>query len=579
MHALWGPPEGRAGAIGMAVLAAALLIVAPAGASTGAFERTWGKDVVSGNAETGFEVCTVAASCKQGAVGMLGGEFGGMRDVAADAAGNVYIAHDGDNRVQSFDASGGFLRAWGKDVVSGNAETGFEVCTAAASCQLGAQGSLGGEFGAPQGIAADAAGNVYIVGLDIRVQKFDASGGFLRAWGKDVVSGNAETGFEVCTAAASCQLGAQGSLGGEFALPEGIAADAAGNVYVADSNGSRVQKFDASGGFLRAWGKDVVSGNAETGFEVCTAAASCKEGATGGLGGELDFPDGIAADAAGNVYVADSLSNRVQSFDASGGFLRAWGKDVVSGNAETGFEVCTAAASCQLGAQGSLGGEFAFREGIVADAAGNVYVADSLSNRVQKFDASGGFLRAWGKDVVSGNAETGFEVCTAAASCKEGATGGLGGELDFPDGIAADAAGNVYVADSTNRRVQSFGAHAPSPSPHGATPRPSNEFEIAGVRRLKRKGKARVTVVVPGPGVVELDGGDVRRRRKQAAEPDARPAGAQALRLRLSVAPIGDKKAKLRDAGKAKVVITLTYTPRGGEQGIRGERLKLRRRR
>src|SRR4051794_41960172 len=72
--------------------------------------------------------------------------------------------------------------------------------------------------------------------------------------------------------------------------------------------------------------------------------------------------------------------------------------------------------------------------------------------------AYGTFDRAWGKDVITsgqpGDTGTGFEVCTVAADCEAGALGSLGGELRSPTGVATDAAGNGYVARTTNNRSQ-----------------------------------------------------------------------------------------------------------------------------
>ena len=76
--------------------------------------------------------------------------------------------------------------------------------------------------------------------------------------------------------------GTAGSLPGEFDLPRAVAADAAGNVYVADFRNGRIQEFDSSGSFLRVIG---------TG---------------GGHGGEFNFPEDVATDAAGNLCVADN---------------------------------------------------------------------------------------------------------------------------------------------------------------------------------------------------------------------------------------------------------------------------------
>src|SRR5207253_5630265 len=88
-------------------------------------------------------------------------------------------------------------------------------------------------------------------------------------------------------------------VGGEFLYLSGVATDASGNVYVADSGNHRIQKFDANGTFLTTWG---MHGSAD--------------GAFLGLGG-------VATDASGNVYVSDAGNNRIQKFDQGCDFLTA----------------------------------------------------------------------------------------------------------------------------------------------------------------------------------------------------------------------------------------------------------------
>jgi tripartite motif-containing protein 71 len=450
---------------------------------------------------TGFEICTVAASCQSGPFGgELGGEIPGPAAVAADGAGNVY-AVDLFNRVQKFDSSGNWERAWGKDVIAGGG-TGFEVCTVAASCTRGEIGQLGGELTSPTGIAVDGAGDVYVIEVvGNRVEKFDSSGNWERAWGKDVVAGGG-TGFEICTVATDCKWGAAGQLGGEFNFTKpyevhgiDVAADSAGNVYVADQQNNRIQKFDSSGNFLRAWGRDVVAGGG-TEFEACTVAANCKAGATGQLGGELYSPTAVAADSAGNVYVADNRNNRIQKYDSAGNWERAWGEDVVA-DASSGFEICTVAVSCQGALAGDGAGELGSSTGIAADPSGNVYVAEGFNrNRIQKFDSSGNWERAWGKDVIPHElgpspAFTGFEICTTFF-CQGGSSGGLGGELSNPNGVAVDSGGKVFVADDFNNRIQKYDSAgnwerawgkdvvAPPPSPP-TVPNPTCQGVQAGI--------------------------------------------------------------------------------------------------
>jgi DNA-binding beta-propeller fold protein YncE len=369
-------------------------------------------------------------------------------------------------------ASGGFERAWGKDVVWTNAPlAGAEICTAAADCQPAEEGSGAGEFkGIWMDVAADADGNTYVVSSDRFtnwVQKFDSSGHFVLAWGKDVIARNDATGYEICTAGMTCQRGGWGTRGGELDEARGIAVGSDGKVYVADTNNNRIQKFDPDGHFLLTWGKDV---NAFGGslFETCNAAALCIAGDPGGLGGEMNQPHDVATGPGGTVYVADSDNLRVQQFDSSGKFLLTWGKDVVPARAGKGFDTCDLAAGCGAGRRGTLGGEFSGVEAVAADAAGNVYVADTVpqsaptAQRIQKFNVQPSspvaYVSAWGKDVVAGDGTAAYEICTHPAYCQAGTSGGLGGELNWPRGLASDSSGAIYVADYGNLRIQKFGS-------------------------------------------------------------------------------------------------------------------------
>jgi len=578
-----------------AIATGLVLAVAPsAHAATGFdWERAWGKNVVAG-ASSGFEVCPVAASCQAGLTGGLGGEMDLPHGVAADVAGNVYVADRENHRIQKFKPDGTWERAWGKDVVDGGG-TGFEVCTVAADCKPGLpNGGLGGELSFPRDVATDSAGFVYVAdpglgaSFNKRIQKFNSVGGFIRAWGKNVVAGGG-SGLEVCTVAADCLQGFTGGQGGEMFSPRGIATDAAGFVYVADSDttgtgldNNRVQKFTSLGGFVRAWGRDVAAGGGD-GFEVCTVATSCQAGLSGGLGGEMNSPAGVATDVAGNVYVADTENSRIQRFTSTGGWQRAWGGDVRIGSG-FGYEICTVAADCKpgFGIGGSAGG-MGFVNGVATDAAGDVYVADPSLLRIQVFTSLGGVRRAWGKDVVDGGG-TGFEVCVAAASCKAGLNGGLGGEMDSPTGVAADAGGNVYVADRDNNRIQRFGATIPGSPSGGAAGGgggpgavPSNDFRFGKLKRKKKKGIAILIAFVPGPGEIGLRGPGIRPIGGGASASRITSGG----RVKLKIRPHqkGKKahklRVRLRNKGKAKRKVKVTYTPSGGVPNTKKRKVKL----
>lgn len=275
--------------------------------------------------------------------------------------------------------------------------------------------------------------------------------------------------------------GSAGSGEGQFQGPQAIASDGQGNVYVADTNNHRIQKFSSAGTFLLAWGS------------------------AGTSDGQFQGPQGVAVDSAGNVYVADTMNHRIQKFDSSGAFLTKWGSqgpgddqfnwprglaidaednvwvaDYLNDRAlmytssgtftNIGWPVQRAAdlavdadgyiyvvsaadhivvkldhpgspthgnAILSWGSFGTGDGQFQSPVGMAVDSAGNVYVADTSNHRIQRFNDVGTHLASWG---AFGTAE---------------------GQFSTPMGVAVDASGNVYVVEHGNHRVQKFGIDAP----------------------------------------------------------------------------------------------------------------------
>ncbi|HZS40559.1 MAG TPA: NHL repeat-containing protein [Polyangia bacterium] len=218
------------------------------------------------------------------------------------------------------------------------------------------------------------------------------------------LAGNGTQGFVDGTG------GATGTT--ELSAPFGLAADGAGNVYVADTGNHRVRKIAPSGA------TSTLAGNGTPGFVD----------GTGGAGGttELDNPLAVAVDGAGVVYVADSLNNRIRRV-APGGVTTT-----LAGNGTLGFVDGTG------GASGTT--EFHGPVGLSVDGAGDVFVADTYNSRVRRV-APGGATTT-----LTGNGAPGFVDGTGGAS---GTT-----ELDTPYGAALDAAGNLYVGDSGNHRIR-----------------------------------------------------------------------------------------------------------------------------
>ena len=122
--------------------------------------------------------------------------------------------------------------------------------------------------------------------------------------GTMTIAGQTFTVTQVTVALGSYQYvnkwGTYGTEDGLFSNQRGVAVDASGNVYVADTDNNRVQKFDSSGTFITKWGS---SGEGDSQFY---------------------YPNGVAVDATGNVYVADTDNNRIQKFTSDGAFITKW---------------------------------------------------------------------------------------------------------------------------------------------------------------------------------------------------------------------------------------------------------------
>jgi len=217
-------------------------------------------------------------------------------------------------------------------------------------------------------------------------------GSLTRAPGSgDLTAQPTDTPARGATFMADLVIGARGGSPGGLQSPKGVALDAQGNLYLVDSDASRVTKYDASG------------------------RPVAQQGSRGNADGQFTEPWGIAVDRAGNVYVADTWNHRVQKLDPDLRFLTKWGTF----------------ASAPAGGAASPGSFYGPRA-IAFDAAGNVLVTDTGNKRIQKFTPNGEFLAAYG-------------------------TAGRGpGQLQEPVGIVATAAGEFLVADTWNRRVQRF---------------------------------------------------------------------------------------------------------------------------
>ena len=242
------------------------------------------------------------------------------------------------------------------------------------------------------GLALDPAGNVYVADLDgRRVRKIDASGTI------STVAGNEE-----------CCIRKDGVQATDISLPgpSGAVVDTVGNVVISGISAHQVRKVDPMG---------IITTVAGTGHWNDSADTSPTTTNT------FLYPRGAALDAYGNLYFGDD--QRIWKLDAEG--------------------TATAFAG-SLGSFGEDGGPATEARlegpaGVVTDTIGNVYVTEQLSGRVRQIDAMG--------------------IITTIAGSGDWGYGGDGGpataaEFSGPTGIAADAFGNLYVADEENHRVR-----------------------------------------------------------------------------------------------------------------------------
>jgi hypothetical protein len=489
-------------------------------------------------------------------------------EVAAGPNGDLYVT-EVSRRISQFQLDGTFVRAWGWDVIPENGKEAFEVCTTGTGCKAGKAGGGPGQLSDVTGIAIDADGDVYVAEFtNARVSHFTAEGDFVNAWGFDVSTDpGGGTGFEVCTVKFGCKAGTGGGGPGQLNSANSIAHVPGGDLYVTEANGQRVSQFTTAGKFVRAWGIDVIPDGAEhVGFEVCTTETGCKSGSgIGAVAGQVTSPRGIAAGKEGHLFV--STPGRINEFTPTGSFVRAWGLDVIpNGTSNKGFEVCTTETGCKVGETVGPGiaGQLSNVYGITATPSGDVYAPDAGADRVNHFQ-DGAFVNTFGFDVITGGG-TGFEVCSDPLLCKLGVAGSGLGQLNEPSGAAVDCRGALWVADFGADRLTRFGepgtpttcTDPPAVPPSGGTVtvKPSNGFTLGKAKLNRKKGTAKLPVVIPGAGVLALSGKGVKAATISATGPG---------KLQFPVDPTGKKRKALRRAGKTTVTVTVTYTPTGGD--------------
>jgi sugar lactone lactonase YvrE len=384
-------------------------------------------------------ITTVAGSGTQGYSGDDGpatsAQLGYPQGVALDAAGNLFIADSANGRVRKVSPSGIIITVAGNNA-PGSSGDGAPATSAQVS---------------PAGVVVDRAGNLFISDpFNARVRMVSSRGIIT------TVAGNGTRGISGDGGpATSAQLYA----------PQGVAVDEAGNLFIADSGNGRLRKvspsgiittvagggknvpgdggpaisaqFDASGVavdragnlFLSDLGYQSIRKVSPDGIitKVAGNGRSTFYGTFSGDGGpavsaQLAYPTGVAVDAAGNLFIAES--GRIRKVSSSGII------STVAGNGVSGFSGDGGpATSAQLN----------MPEGVAVDGAGNLFIADVDNSRIRLVSADGTITTA------AGNGTWGFSGDGGPATSAA---------LSFPEGVAVDRAGNVYIADGENHAVR-----------------------------------------------------------------------------------------------------------------------------
>ena len=255
----------------------------------------------------------------------------------------------------------------------------------------------------PSSVVFDAAGNLFFVETGNHVVRKVTSAGIITT-----VAGNGVQGFS-----------GDGRLAtsAELDSPAGLALDAAGDLYIADSHNQRVREVNATTGIIAT-----IAGTGAAGFSGDGGAATAAR---------LDLPTALALDSAGSIYVADSGNHRVRRIAAATGVITT-----IAGNGIEAFAGDNGPASAA---------SIDSPNGLVLDAAGNLYIADTHNGRVRMVSAATGLISTVaGAGVLGGNVQS-FGGDNGAAT-EAG--------LALPRGLAMDAAGNLYFADSANHRIR-----------------------------------------------------------------------------------------------------------------------------
>jgi len=354
------------------------------------------------------------AICLLVSYGGLCAPASGQTEIIATVAGNGAAAYSGDNGPATsaalsqpggvfVDGSGNiFIADTNNNRIREVAAGSGIITTVAGNGGVAAYPSLS----QPGGVFVDGSGNLFIADTgNSQIRKLSAGGAAVTT-----IAGGGSFGYYgdggLATAAA-------------LNLPAGVFVDGFGNIFVADTSNNVVRKFTVGGNIA------TVAGNSTTGFSGDGGPATKAQ---------LYNPAGVFVDTSGNLFIADTGNQRIREVSASGTIT------TIAGNGTEG-------ATGDGGPATSAG--LYDPTGVVVDASGNVFIASAFNNRIR--EVSAGIITT-----VAGNGNNGFFGDNGPATSAS---------LSHPKGIAVDASGDLFIADTGNNRIREVSpSTAPPPS-------------------------------------------------------------------------------------------------------------------
>ena len=362
-------------------------------------------------------------------------DLSGPTGIAVSSTGNIFIADTINNVVR--EVSGGVITTVAGDGVAGYSGDNGAATTAALS--------------GPTGIAIDSSGNLDIADTGNNVIR-RVAGGVITTVVGDGTAGYSGDGGQAIAA--------------ELAVPGGLAVNSAGDIFVADTLNAVIR--EVSGGVI-----NTVAGNGFASYSGDGGQATAAE---------LDQPAGVVVNAAGDIFIADSLNSVIREINPATGVITTFAGNGFAGysgdgghatsaelyfaqamafdsagdlfiadsdncvirevNASTG-DITTVAGNGNIGYSGDNGpataAELYDPLGVAVNAAGDIFIADSLNNVIREVNTLGVIT------TVAGNGTAGYSGDNGPATAAE---------LNFPTGIAIDSAGDIYFADSNNNVIR-----------------------------------------------------------------------------------------------------------------------------